>query len=479
MSHQVIDTTQAKEQAIKVLILGVGLGSEYFIRELLDYTVPMVIMDKDPQLSPELLQAGKKSGLLTVIPKDFAQLNVIEEVIEQYHITHTLALPVGRAITLLGYINECHSFLGPKLTVTDTCTNKVKFHQFLQKHHLNNPRYLVLPARSIDSDIDVNTTATAATTTTTTDNHALSENEIAMAAEQLGFPLIIKPAFGSGSMGVYYCHNQAQMRQYVVPTRFAKQPLLVEEAIAGKEYLVNLFIDTEGELHLVGLYDKELTPPPYRQEIAYYAADYSEVYKQIYPYLKALIAAFGENIHTSFFQCDLILSPDGQAYAIDVSPRLTGNAIVLLEQFCGYSPIKLYVDYVLKGKPLPAADFFPVPPQAAVLRFFNFAQEGTITAIKSLLSNSEQKHIAKLENNLKIGDSVGPISNGGALQRGVILVSHPDLATADEISLRYLQGFAITDTDSFAAQPLSTTHSLWRTLTNHTVKGGVGTATTC
>lgn len=428
MNHQFINITQAEKQAIKVLILGVGLGSEYFIRELLEYAIPIVIIDKDPQLSSELLQKWEKSGLLTVIPKDFAQLNIIEKVIEQYHITHTLALPVGRAITLLGYINECHNFLGPKLTVTNTCTNKIQFHQFLQKHKLNNPRYLVLPARNIDSN-----------------KPTLSEDEITMAAEQLGFPLIIKPAFGSGSMGVYYCQNQSQMRQYVVPARFVKQSLLVEEAIEGKEYLVNLFIDTQGELHLVGLYDKELTPPPYRQEIAYYAADYSDIYKQIYPYLKNLIAAFGEGIHTSFFQCDLILSPSGQAYAIDVSPRLTGNAIVLLEQFCGYSPIKIYIDYVLNSKPLPAPDFFPIPTQAAVLRFFNFAKEGTITAIKSLLNATEQSHIVKLENNLKVGDSVGPISNGGALQRGIILVSHPDLATCDEISLRYLQGYEITN----------------------------------
>ena len=244
-------------------------------------------------------------------------------------------------------------------------------------------------------------------------------------------------------MGVLFCTSESDLQQYVVPERFASQPLLVDAAIEGTEYLVNLFIDDHGDIHLIGLYAKEMSPLPYRQEVAYFADDYSDAYAQMYPYLQKLVAALGKGVHNSFFQCDLILAPNGDSYAIDVSPRLTGNAIVLLEQLCGCSPIKTFVSYILKGQALPPTGTFPVPPQAAVLRFFSFAHTGTVTAFKNKLSQDELSHVALVENNISTGDSVGPMTDGQGLARGLILTSAPSLKEANDISLHYLSSFVL------------------------------------
>ena len=194
-----------------VMVLGLGLGSDHFIRELLASGVRLVVLDKSPVISDELLHQGQASGLLTVLPHDFSDLNAVEDAITTYHVTHTLAFPVGRALTFLGQINDRHDFLGPRLQAIDTCTDKVKFHQLLQEHGLTNPRYMVLPPRT---ELKAGT-------------FGLTADEIKQAVDTLGLPLVIKPSFGSGSMGVWFCTSESDLQQYVVPERFASQPLLV------------------------------------------------------------------------------------------------------------------------------------------------------------------------------------------------------------------------------------------------------------
>ena len=143
-----LSSSLASSTSPVVLILGVGLGSEPFIRELLQHQITVIVVDQKPILSTELTQHGQERGLLTVIPHDFSDINMVEEVIAQYHVTHTLALPVGRSLTILGQINDRHHFLGPSFTAVDTCTDKIKFHRFLEQHSLNAPRYMVLPPRN-------------------------------------------------------------------------------------------------------------------------------------------------------------------------------------------------------------------------------------------------------------------------------------------------------------------------------------------
>lgn len=414
-----------------VLILGVGLGSEPFIQELLQHQITVVVVDQKPILSSALTQHGKESGLLTVIPHDFSDLNMVEEVIARYHVTHTLALPVGRSLTKLGQINDRHHFLGPSFTAVDTCTDKIKFHHFLEQHSLNAPRYMVLPPRNEVKDKRKNA-------------YALSNNELQQVQDNLGFPLIIKPSCGSGSQGVRYCGDMSTLKSYLLPERFASQSILLEEVIAGTEYSTNFFVDNYGAIHMIGLYAKEISSLPFRQEVAYFVDDYSEPFAHIYPYLQSMVKALGSGCHSSFFQCDLILTANNQPYAIDISPRMAGNIVILLEQFCGMSPIKLFVDHVLHSQALGTTEKLPIPSQKAVLRFFSYAHAGTVQAIVPQLSTEEQRHIVSLKNNLHIGSSVGPMADGRGLAQGHIMIAHDDTAEANNLTHRYLDSFIVT-----------------------------------
>lgn len=419
-----------------VLILGVGIGSEIFIRELLSNHIHLVVVDKHPILSTETMKQGKDSGLLTIITLDFAHLEQVETALAKldFPITHTLSLPVGRALTFLGTLNDRYHFAGPSLATIDACTDKVKFHQLLQAHGLNNPRYLVLPPRTEKHN----------------SSHplALSPDEIQQAQSQLGFPLIIKPACGSGSQGVRYCTDSSALKTYLLPERFAHQPLLLEEVISGQEYSTNFFVDENSEIHMFGLYAKEMSSLPFRQEVAYFVDDFSEAFSQIYPYIKQIVAALGSDVRSTFFNADVIINHKGMPYAIDVAPRLGGNALLLLEQFCHMSPIKLFVQHVLKGLPLSVSAHLPLPPQKAVLRFFSFAHAGTVRALTPKLTSKEQSHIVSCQNHLYVGSTVGTMPDGRGLAQGHIMIAHDDLTQANNLTHKYLDSFVIAPKQS-------------------------------
>ena len=332
------DTALASRNSSVVLILGVGAGSQAFIEELLTKGVKVVALDQAPQLTPEFL-ASPLARNLTLLTHDFSDFKVVADAIARYHVTHTLALPVGRALMYLGQINERYNFAGPRTQAIDNCTDKHKFHQLLTEHGLPAPRQIVLSARARIHGL------------------GLTPNEITQATQKLGFPLVVKPACGSGSQGVRYCSKPEELAQYCVSERFAAGELLLEQAI-------------------LGLFAKEMSALPYRQEVAYFVADYEQAFVHIYPAITRLVAALGPACHNSFFQCDLILTAEGAAYMIDVSLRLAGNDVILLEQNYGISPIKLFVHHILKHEPLDdlaPIGTLPKPHTCAVMRFLSFS----------------------------------------------------------------------------------------------------------
>ena len=419
------DTALASRNSSVVLILGVGAGSQAFIEELLTKGVKVVALDQAPQLTPEFL-ASPLARNLTLLTHDFSDFKVVADAIARYHVTHTLALPVGRALMYLGQINERYNFAGPRTQAIDNCTDKHKFHQLLTEHGLPAPRQIVLSARI--------------------HGLGLTPNEITQATQKLGFPLVVKPACGSGSQGVRYCSKPEDLAQYCVPERFATGELLLEQAIEGTEYSTNFFVDAAGAIHMLGLFAKEMSAQPYRQEVAYFVADYEQAFVHIYPAITRLVAALGPDCHNSFFQCDLILTAEGEAYMIDVSLRLAGNDVILLEQNYGISPIKLFVYHILKHEPLDdlaPIGTLPKPHTCAVMRFLSFSPPATVTGFKSQLTAEEHRHVVLEQSNLKAGDKVGPLRDGRGIKHGMLLVEHEELAEANRITQRYLESFEL------------------------------------
>lgn len=157
-----------------------------------------------------------------------------------------------------------------------------------------------------------------------------SADEAVAAAERIGYPVVVKPVDGSGSVGVRLCGDPGEVgahagallaqqrneRGLPVPRR-----VLVEELAVGPEYSVEVFGD-----RVVGVTRKHLGEPPSFVEVghdfpAVLAPDIERAIGQAARRaLKALDLRWGP-VHV-----ELRLTPGGPAI-IEVNPRLAGGYI--------------------------------------------------------------------------------------------------------------------------------------------------------
>lgn len=240
------------------------------------------------------------------------------------------------------------------------------------------------------------------------------------AATELGFPLILKPRSGSGSRGVTLAERESEL-----PVALEGTDWLAEEALNGREIGVDGAV-IGGEVRLLSIRWKMLSPPPHRQAISYLAKDPAG--EAVSPQVAAIAAnAFGAlGCDNVLFHADMMVSEAGEVSLIELAPRPSGHAIhsALLPLCYGQSVIERFIALVLMGQivtPLafqrPAFfSFLPVPP-------------GRITATPDFAGPIAGEGRIAVKCDLKAGDGLGPLIDGAsALQRGFMV-----MLTADEL----------------------------------------------
>ena len=408
----------------KILILGASAENTGFIQRLIELGLHVVCLDKHPTLDKTFLSKNIKQ--LTCIECDFINTQKVKDIVVKEHITHTIALPIGRSLVALGKINDYFNFAGPSFDAIDRLTDKVKFHQLCQELALDDAQYIAL------NDGQPNTIS----------------SQISAIEQALAYPVIVKPSLGSGSLGARYIANREELLAYQAPERFISSPLLVEQAISGEEYSCNVFIDRHQEIHPMGIFKKEISTIPYRQEIAYFVDDYSCVFDAILPSMQKIVQKL--NLSQSFLHADIIMTEQGKHYIIDISPRLTGNNVLKLLTFTNNNPLEVYYKEVLGNQ---SANYHKVQ-EAAALSFFSFDHDivyggahgytpnQNALSLDSIFSPEERMNIIELENRMVLGQSYGAMQNGADTNSGYIFAKGKDLASANELTCRYLQALA-------------------------------------
>lgn len=218
----------------KILILGASAENTAFIQKLIDLGLNVVCLDKHPTLDKDFVSQNVKQ--LTCIECDFINTQAVKDLVVKEHITHTIALPIGRSLVALGKINDHFNFAGPSFDAIDHLTDKVKFHQLCQELALDDGQYIAL-----------------------NDGHPTTiSSQISSIEQVLAYPVIVKPSLGSGSLGVRYIATREELLAYQAPERFINSPLIIEQAISGDEYSCNLFVDRHQEIHPMGIFKKSI-----------------------------------------------------------------------------------------------------------------------------------------------------------------------------------------------------------------------------
>lgn len=152
-----------------------------------------------------------------------------------------------------------------------------------------------------------------------------SADEAVAAAGEIGFPVVVKPVGGSGSVGVRACADADEVRGHAAslfaPGGDEAPRALVEQLIAGDEFSVEVFSG-----RVVGITRKHLGRPPFFVEAGH---DYPAAVPD------DVAAALGATVTRGTELLGLGWGPlhwelrmhGGRAYPIEVNPRLAGGFI--------------------------------------------------------------------------------------------------------------------------------------------------------
>ncbi|MCC5982030.1 MAG: ATP-grasp domain-containing protein [Oceanicaulis sp.] len=240
------------------------------------------------------------------------------------------------------------------------------------------------------------------------------------AAEMLGFPLIVKPRSGSGSRGVALVEREGEL-----PATLQGADWLAEEALTGREIGVDGAV-IGGEVRLLSIRWKMLTPAPHRQAISYLARDPAG--EAVSPPVATIAAKAFKALRCDnvLFHADMMVSEAGEVSLIELAPRPSGHAIhsAFLPLCYGQNVMESFISLVLMGQVMaPLAfqrpaffSFLPVPP-------------GRVTAVPDFAGPIAEDGRIAVKCALNAGDRLGPLIDGAsALQRGFMV-----MLTGDEL----------------------------------------------
>ena len=370
--------THAPDRA-PVLCIGAGIEQLHAIRVAQTMGLHVTAIDGNPHAPG--LQVADQGHVI-----DLRDQEAVIALARQVAPRTILPVPLGSIITTVGAVNDALELRGISAGAARQCTDKLLMAATLKEAGLFSPR-------SLPADDEASITA---------------------AAERMGWPVIVKPTDGSGSRGVFACHNLAEL-QHWLPWHYQQrqehsrtQPTLVQQFIMGREVGIDgVMID--GKFALLMIRDKEVTAQPFRLPYAFLAP--AELEPQNKQRLQETLSAACQAITLDdcLVHADVILGDQGEVAIIDLSGRPSGFNISARMAPCvlGFDPVEQMLRHNL-GEP---ACFENTRMGAAVLRFLS-ATPGKLVDVKGLSEARQLPGIVAAESFLAPGETIHPRRSG-------------------------------------------------------------------
>lgn len=185
--------------------------------------------------------------------------------------------------------------------VIDICFDKWKTHDFAKSHNIKVPKTYL----------------------------SLEEAKSALREKELTYPVIVKPRWGSASIGLTFAQNEEELdlAYRLLRIRLARtilgeasknnmdQAILIQERMQGKEYGVDVLNNFNAKP--VQVFVKE--------KLAMRAGETDKAVLRDNPQLEELGHKIGEGLgHVGNLDCD-VFEMDGQYYLLEVNPRFGGG----------------------------------------------------------------------------------------------------------------------------------------------------------
>lgn len=155
----------------------------------------------------------------------------------------------------------------------------------------------------------------------------LGEAKRAIAEGKLVFPIVLKPRWGSGSIGIEFANNLGELNEiYALLLKKVKQSILatasqgdeyilIQQKINGQEYGVDVMNDLNGNNRGIAV----------KKKLAMRAGETDKAQTVDNPVIRAIGITLGEKLrHVGNLDVD-ILEEEGKYYVLELNPRFGGG----------------------------------------------------------------------------------------------------------------------------------------------------------
>ncbi len=275
-----------------LMLIGAGKMQVPAIREAQQMGLSTVVLDYNPD-APGMALADYPIEMST---RDFEGCVRVANDFQQEEINGVITVGTDASLSQAA-VSEALGLTGIKFTVAERATNKVKMREQFQKYGLPQPKFRAI----------------------------WSLEEARQVAEDLGYPLVIKPADNMGGRGVRKIEDEDDLEPGFnhAKSLSPRGEVIAEEFLPGPEYSTDsLFYD--GELVHQVVADRIIDHPPYFIETGHVlpSQEDKETQEKILGAARDAAEALGINYGAA--KGDIKMTPEGPVI-LEMAARLSGG----------------------------------------------------------------------------------------------------------------------------------------------------------
>ncbi len=354
----------------KILIIGAGFLQDFVICKAKSMGYVTLAVDADPN-APGFAHAD-----------GHAVINIVDEAAclayaEAQNIDGVLTAATDYGVLTASYIAEKLQLPGLHYEAAKRIKNKYLIRKCLFEHRVDDT----------EQAYEVN-----------------ASTDIASLAATLRYPVMVKPCDGSGSRGA---NRVDQAEDLAEACRIAMDASIthraeIETFIFGKEYGAESLV-ANGTVRVLSIMRKWMTQPPFYAELGHaIPTDLSpEVEARARECVQNAIRALGINFGS--VNMDMLITPEGKIYIIDIGARMGGNMIgpCIIPYGTGID----YMANMLRNAVGDPVSFSVEPHGAVATRLIAFSHGGAVKRLPDFTA-LEQEYGVEIYHHLAIGQEV-------------------------------------------------------------------------
>jgi biotin carboxylase len=333
---------------------------------------------------------------------DFADVDAVLKATARLKLDGAMTVSADRAVPVVAAVAEARGLPGIGTETAHLMTHKVAMRRALADAGVPQPRFAAI--------------------------RSLSERH--RAADEVGFPAVLKPADSGGQRGVFRVESVDDVERHLHEALIASPTgeAILEEFVDGTE-MNGIVIARDGEMIPLTLSDR-LRPPGVGFGVGwihvYPATLYGHQLEEAEEVARRTVTALGLRTGIAFPQ--LIAAPDGRVIVVECAARIPGGQMADLVRFAtGVDLVDLQIRMAL-GEELPDDVVLPRFKQPLAIRFLTASPgplpTGVVKRIGPLDKVLAFPGVVQADVYLQVGETIRPVRLDGD-RRGYVI------ATAD------------------------------------------------